>query len=393
MHYTGSVRKEGNKWYYVIEMGKDIRGKRKQKKKRGFKTKKEAKAALTKTLHEMNTGSYIEPSTQKFGEFLLGWLEIKKTTVAESSYTTYYYNLKSHILPELENIALGNLKPIHIQQFYTKLLNEKKLNHNTVRKIHTMLVNALEHAVKLEMIVRNVASLVDPPKETKSEMEVWDVDEVKQFLNAAKDSPFYMVYLIAINTGMRQGEILGLPWENVNIEEESIHVKQTLSSGKKLKSTTKTAAGLRTVAIPDELVRELKRHKLEQKKHRLQMGELYTDYNLVNASEVGTPINPSNLRRDFNIYIKKAGVKKIRFHDLRHTHATLLLKQGVHPKIVSERLGHADTRMTLDRYSHLLPNMQRETARQFGEMLYGKANNMDNHDEVNESVLGYVTNL
>lgn len=376
MNYSGSVRKEASKWYYVIEFGRDSNGKRKQKKKRGFKTKKEAQAALTKALHELNTRTYIEPSTQKFGEYLEQWLEYKKTSVADSTYKTYYGNLKAHILPEFENIPMGNLKPLHIQQFYIKLLNEKQLNHNTVRKIHTMLVNALERAVKFDMVWKNVAKLVDPPKETKAVMEVWDVNEVRTFLNVAKESHLFMVYLIAINTGMRQGEILGLSWDGVNLDDGIIYVKQTLSNdGQTLKAATKTAAGMRTIAIPDELVTELKRHKLEQKKHRLKMGTLYTDMNLVCATTVGTPVIASNLRRNFNIFIKKANVKKIRFHDIRHTHATLLLKQGVHPKIVSERLGHADTRMTLDRYSHLLPNMQKETAQKFGELLYGREDN------------------
>ncbi|MFL0363158.1 tyrosine-type recombinase/integrase [Pseudobacillus sp. 179-B 2D1 NHS] len=395
MSYSGSVRKEGSKWYYVIEQGKDSNGKRKQKKKRGFKTQKEAKAALTKALHELNTGTYIEPSSQKLGEYLIQWLDFKKTSVAESTYKTYYYNLRTHILPELENITLANLKPMHIQQFYAKLLNEKHLNHNTVRKVHTMLVNALERAVKFDMVLKNAAKLVDPPKESKSEMEVWDVDEVLTFLETAKESHLYMVYLIAINTGMRQGEILGLSWEGVNLDDGVIYVKQTLSNdGKTLKATTKTAAGMRTVAIPDELIAELKRHKLEQKKHRLRVGSLYTDMNLVNATEVGTPINPSNLRRNFKIFIKKAGVKNIRFHDLRHTHATLLLKQGVHPKIVSERLGHADTRMTLDRYSHLLPNMQKETAKRFGELLFGQKDqsHISDQNEIKETLEAYVTN-
>lgn len=396
MNYSGSVGKEASKWYYVIELGRDSNGKRRQKKKRGFKTKKEAQAALTKTLHELNTRTYIEPSTQKFGEYLEQWLEYKKTSVAESTYRTYFGNLKTHILPEFENIPLANLKPLNIQQFYTKLLNEKQLNHNTVRKIHTMLVNALDRAVKFDMISKNPAKQVDPPKETKAEMEVWDVDEVHTFLSVAKESHLYMVYLIAINTGMRQGEILGLSWDGVNLEDGIIYVSQTLSNdGKTIIATTKTAAGMRTIAIPEELAADLKRHKLEQKKHRLKMGSLYTDLNLVCATSIGTTVSASNLRRNFNIFIKKANVKKIRFHDLRHTHATLMLKQGIHPKIVSERLGHADTRMTLDRYSHLLPNMQKEAAQKFNELLYGRKENgsqHSEHNEIKETHQQYVTN-
>ena len=396
MNFVGSVRKEGTKWYYVIELGKDAKGKRKQKKKRGFKTKKDAQAALTKALHELNSGTYIEPSKEMMGGYLIHWLEAKKPRIKESTYRTYNDNLKAHLIPEFENMPISNLNPLHVQQFYSKLLNEKGLSNNTVRKIHAMLVNALERAVRFDMIVKNVATLVDPPKATNAEMEVWDVDEVLAFLDAAKESHLYMVYTIAINTGMRQGEILGLSWDGVNLDKKIIYVMQTLSNdGKNLNSTTKTAAGKRAISIHDELVSELRLHRLEQKKHRMQLGEMYTDMNLVNPTSFGTPVSPSNLRRNFKIYIKKANVKNIRFHDLRHTHATLLLKQNVNAKIVSERLGHADTRMTLDRYSHLLPNMQSDTAQQFGELLYGTKSNptqTGDHDEINEPLQKYVTN-
>jgi integrase len=372
MQYTGSTGKESSKWYYVIELGKDSNGKRKQKKKRGFKTQKEAKVALNKGLHELNSGTYIEPSTQKTGEYLTEWLKDKKGAVVDSTYNTYYYNLTNHILPELENITLANLKPMHIQRLYSKLLHEKNLSHNTVRKVHMILVNALERAVKFEMVLKNAAKLVEPPKETKSKMDVWDVDEALLFLETAKNSHLFLVYMIGIHTGMRQGEILGLSWDAVNLDQGVISVKQTLSNGgKTLKPTTKTLAGMRTIAIPYELIEELKRLKHEQNKKKLQVGADYFNFNLVNATELGTPINPSNLRRNFNIFIKKSGVKRIRFHDLRHTHATMLLKGGINPKIVSERLGHADMRMTLDRYSHVLPNMQKATAQKFSEILYG----------------------
>lgn len=396
MNYTGSVRKDGTKWYYVIELGKDLNGKRKQKKKRGFKTQKEAKASLNKALHELNTGTYIQPSNVLLGDFMKDWLQYKKSNVAESSFETYYYNLKNHINPGLGNIPLSKLKAQDVQKFYQQLLSEKRLNHNTVRKIHSMLGNALDRAVKYEMINKNVVKLVESPKETKSEMKVWDLDQVKTFLAYSVESHLYIVYFIAINTGMRQGEILGLSWDSVDLENNIISVRQTLSNyGKSIKATTKTSAGMRTITVPQELSNELKKHKLEQMKRRLMMGTLYQDMNLVNASELGTPINPSNLRRNFNIFIKKAGLPKIRFHDLRHTHATLLLKEEVNPKIVSERLGHADTRMTLDRYSHVLPNMQKETATKFGELLYGSKSlkNVDESKGIKESFFPYVTNM
>ncbi len=185
-----------------------------------------------------------------------------------------------------------------------------------------------------------------------------------------------IVYSIAINTGMRQGEILGLPWKNIDFEKGIIHVNQTLANyGTEIVTTTKNDSSRRSIAIPKELVKELREYKHEQNKAIIKLGALYENNGLVNASEKGTPLSPNNLRRNFNLYIAKAKVNKIRFHDLRHTHASLLLKDGTNPKIIAERLGHANTRMTLDRYSHLFPNLQAETAEQFGRILYDQTGN------------------
>ncbi|WP_230321277.1 tyrosine-type recombinase/integrase [Planococcus salinarum] len=385
MQYSGSVRKEGRKWYYTIELGKDNSGKRKQKKKRGFKTKKEAQIALSHALSQMNSGIYVEPSNQLSEVYLRQWLEFKKSVIASSTYNTYKINLEKHIIPAIGTFPISKITPSQIQKFYQLLINEKQMNHNTIRKIHSILVNSFDRAVKYELIAKNPAKLVEAPREMKNEVTVWDLDEVWKFLNVAKDSPYYMVYLIALNTGMRQGEILGLSWNEVDFESKQIKVTQTLrNDGKVINPTTKTAAGRRSIAVPEELTIALKRFKTLE---NTEENEYINKENLVLPSEAGSPINPSNLRRNFMSLINRAGVKKIRFHDLRHTHATLLLMQGVHPKIVSERLGHADTRMTLDRYSHLLPSMQKETAQKFGELLYGVHKKVEDEKMIDKRLL------
>ncbi|WP_246005864.1 site-specific integrase [Brevibacillus gelatini] len=167
-----------------------------------------------------------------------------------------------------------------------------------------------------------------------------------------------------------------MQWKDIDFENGFLRVTQILShDGKEILPYTKTKSGTRTIDLPDETIAELKKHKVRIAKEKLAAGpDLYTDLDLVVCSENGTPTNAGNIRRAFNSAIEKANVPKIRFHDLRHTHATLLLKQGANPKIVAERLGHADTRITLDTYSHLLPSMQKETAKQFGKMLFGHTN-------------------
>lgn len=185
------------------------------------------------------------------------------------------------------------------------------------------------------------------------------------------NSRYYIAPLLGLTTGMRIGEILGLRWKDVNLEEGLVRVIQTLSSdGKTLMPYTKSAAGKRAIKLSPETLSYLELHK--QRIDKEKIAQSYKNYDLVVCTEYGNPSHKSNIRRYFNVQIKKLGLPQIRFHDTRHTHATLLLEQGVNPKIVSKRLGHADVRITLDRYSHLLPSMQDEVAINFGKMLFGE---------------------
>ncbi|OZM58365.1 integrase [Lottiidibacillus patelloidae] len=192
---------------------------------------------------------------------------------------------------------------------------------------------------------------------------------------------------------MRQGEVLGLRWQDIDFDIRTLSVTQTLShDGKTLNRGAKTKASIRTIALPKETVDKLKHHRKLVEDEKKKAGTIYNDNDLVVCTEIGTPCHPRNILRTMYTVIKKVGLQRIRFHDLRHTHATLLLKQGTHPKIVSERLGHADTRITLDRYSHLLPNMQREVADSFGDMLFG-SEYKSKQDVIKEweSILYHVT--
>jgi integrase len=202
-------------------------------------------------------------------------------------------------------------------------------------------------------------------------LSVWDDEQVRLFLNTAKSNRTYIAFLLALSTGMRQGEVLGLSWSDVNWSSSTIAVRQAYTKSFKghALQETKTASSIRTVALPSQVLEALRQHRLKQAEERLAIGEKYNDQGLVVQSQVGTPIGPRNLLRTWYSLLKKSKLSPIRFHDLRHTHATLLLLQGVHPKIVSERLGHSSIQITLDTYSHLLPNMQAAAAESFGELL------------------------
>lgn len=268
-------------------------------------------------------------------------------------------------------IHINKSNPMIIQGLYNKLTKRKALSDENIQIVHTLINDSLKKAERLGLIARNPAALVDRPKAVKKEITLWDVAEVRQFLKCAKKSGrYYIAFLLALTTGMRQGEILVLRWKDVDFENGCVRITQTLSSdGKELLPYTKTKSGSRTIDLPEKAVTALKRHWLFIRGER-EEAKSYKNLDLVVCTGLGTPTHKSNIRRVFKSIIKKAEVPKIRFHDMRHTYATLLLLQGVNPKIVSERLGHADVRITLDTYNHLLPSMQKETALQFGKMLF-----------------------
>ncbi|WP_242272077.1 site-specific integrase [Bacillus cereus group sp. BfR-BA-01310] len=365
----GTIKKEGNSWYYQFTIGYSADGKRKQKKKRGYKTKKEAQQALTEALNAVNTGTYIEPSTSLYKEYLDDWFTTKKNSIGIQTARVYQDYLRSRIVPGLGNYTLSKLSAIHIQSF-TNNLNKEGLSSSTIKKVYEIVRNWLEYAADFELIPKNVAAKVKLPKANKKEMAVWNGEEVNQFLKIAKEDPVYIVFHLALTTGMRQGEILGLRWKDVDFEKGLIHIRQTLShGGKEFIRGAKTKSSLRTINLSEATVRVLKGRKLTVSKENLSFGPIYEDLDLVACTSHKTPHNPTNVRRTFNRLIEAADVPKIRFHDLRHTHATLLFSKGINVKIISERLGHSNIKVMLDTYSHVLPTMQEEVVRKLDEII------------------------
>ena len=388
----GSVKKRGKSWCYVVDLPRRADGKRNQKIKSGFRTRKEAEAALATTMTEANKGEYIEPSRMTVKDYLTKWLEDSvKHNNKKSTLVNYKYLLETHVFEEIGEIELGSLQPRHLQQLYSdKLQNgrvdgEGGLSATTVRRIHAVLRKALSTAVKWQLIRLNPADAVDAPKQSRKEMKCLTKEDVETFLEAVQSDTYKVLYLVAIMTGMRRGEILGLRWQDVDLDNGQASIRQSyiaLHDGSMHLDTTKTKGSERTVALPNSVVQALRKHKVLQAAHQLKLGPAYKDHDLVFASEMGTPINASNLNRNFKQTLKKAGLPNIRPHDLRHTHATLMLQEGVHPKIVSERLGHSSIQITLDTYSHVLPNLQSEAAQKLDKALFGKS---DGTEEVKEN--------
>ncbi|MEF3312629.1 site-specific integrase [Paenibacillus sp. GYB004] len=374
---SGSIKKEANgTWMFVVDI-KDETGKRKQKRRRGFKSRKEAQAELTKLLNDVNDGTYIEPVKTTLGEYMLTWLDSKHDNMSRLTIDSYRSYIKNHVAPSIGHVALSKLSPLDIQKLVTDLRSKKdhkgrSLSASTIQRIFNIVVTSLNNAKKMQLIKENVAKLIDKPKIKKKKIEVWDVDEIRVFLDGMYDNRHYICFHLALLTGMRQGEILGLSWKNIDYEKKLIHVTQTLSHDRKeINHGAKSHAGVRSISINEKDVAELKRHahRIEEEKEKAGE-ELYEDRGLVVCTNIGRPVFADTIGKMFRKYYRKFNVTPIRFHDLRHTHASLLLKQGVHPKIVSERLGHSSVTITLDTYSHLLPNMQEEAASGLGNLIF-----------------------
>jgi integrase len=215
---AGSIKKEGSSWYYVVTLGRKPNGKPNQKKKRGFRTKKEAEKALQEIVYEYNRGTYIEPSTMFYSELLKIWLEQKERTVQRTTYLSYKIITDKHIIPALGKLQISKIKPLLIHEFYNKLYRDSNLSGTSVQKIHMIIKDSLKYAIKMELIAKNPAESVDRPKREQVEIKVWNIEEIKRFLNESKRSQdsLYIAYHLALTSGMRQGEILGLRWKDID---------------------------------------------------------------------------------------------------------------------------------------------------------------------------------
>jgi integrase len=311
-------------------------------------------------------GLVFDAGTLTVGVYLERWLKDSvKDTVSPSTYEVHRHMIEPHINPALGRLKLKDLNPVHVRSFYREKL-DSGLSAATVRKMHSVLRKALKQAVLDGLIPRNVCEAVKPPKVERKEIKPLDREQAKALLEAASADRLEGLYVLAIHTGMREGELLGLKWDDVDLEAGVLRLRRALvrEGGKVKLGDLKTPKSRRSVRLTRAAAEALRSHLKRQLEEMERMGSLYQPGGLVFATESGTLINPSNLRnRSFKPLLKHAGLPDMCFHDLRHTCATLLLSQGTHPKLVQELLGHATIAMTLDTYSHFLPSMGDQTVR------------------------------
>ena len=324
------------------------------------------------------TGNYTQPSKMTLGEYLKRWLKDYVTpNLAPKTAEWYAYIVHTHIIPALGNITLTQLRPEHLQRYYADKLasgrndGQGALSPQTVRHCHVTIHYALETAMKWGIIMRNPADAVMPPPIQRKQMQTWNESEVRCFLEEIKKSPYYALFHLLLSSGMRRGEALALRWRDVDLTLCQVYVTrslQHLKDGTFVFKQPKTARGQRSIALPPATTLVLREHYEKQAEIMSRMGATLKGDDLVFCHSDGTPLQPSSITHAWEKLVKRSGLKYIRLHDARHTHASLMLKQGIHPKIVQERLGHASIQITLDTYSHVAAGLQEAAAMRFNEV-------------------------
>jgi integrase len=364
-HAEGSIylRKDG-RWAASISLGG-----RKRKTIYG-KTRKEVQEQLKAALHEQQQGKLVTGPRQIVKQFLTYWLEdVQKPSVRLRTYQRYEMQLRRHILPAIGNMQLSKLAPQHIQAFYAQML-QNGLAPQTVRLLHAMPHKAFDYAVSIGLLARNVCDVVSLPRLEKYEARSLTLEQVQQLLSAAKGHRVEALWVLVLVTGMRRGELLGLKWSDINLGTGVISVQrsQVNVKGGIIESKPKSSKGYRSILLPSFAVDALRVHK-ERQIALQQRVTIWKDGDYVFCTSHGTPFAAANLRTMFKSLLQSAGLPDIRFHDLRHSVATLLLSIGTHPKVVQELLGHGQISLTMDTYSHVMPTLQRETMARLDDLL------------------------
>ena len=338
------------------------------------KTKEEARRNLRKARGDAERGLVFDADNLKVGEYLDRWLsDSVSDTVKATTFERYEQIVRLHLKPALGRVKLKALTPAHVRGLYREKL-EAGSSARTVRYVHTTLHKALKQAVMDGLIPRNATESVKPPQPSREEMRPLTPEQAKLLLQVAHEAGDRLeaLYVLAIHTGLRQGELLGLKWDDVDLEDGSLQVRRTLTITKDgpVFTSPKTTGSRRSVKLTSKAIEALKRHLERQLGEIDRVGSLWSENGLIFASETGDPLDRRAVTAlKFKPLLKRAGLPEIRFHDLRHTCATLLLTRNVNPKIVSEMLGHSTIAITLDTYSHVLPNMRDQAAAAMEEAL------------------------
>ena len=360
----GSVSRRSGGWCFRLDAGVDaVTGHRHQISRQGFSTKREAVAALSTALDGVNS---TRPEAVVAGgvalrDYLAEWLEGQRHYLRASTLHSYRIAV-DRIISRLGDTNLASLSPAQVQLLQTGLLANggregRPLAEKTVANTHVVLHKALADAMRLGLLDRNVVAAVDPPRVPRPQLSVWTVDQLRDFLSAASSHRLFAAFVLLATTGMRRSEALGLRWSDVDFDDRSVSIVRTLTvvDGRSVVTAPKTRASRRLVYLDTRSIDILQLHRDRDRSTVERDAYVFQTID-------GQPVNPASFSNTFDRLVARSGLPRIRLHDLRHTYATLALRLGTHPVLLSERLGHTSIAVTIDRYSHVIPSIDRNAA-------------------------------
>lgn len=373
----GRIFKRGTSWTFVVDLAPPG-APRQQRKRGGFATKREAIAAMAELQGSVARGSYVEPSRQTVAGYLQEWLPSARARLRPGAYDAVALHVRAYIIPGIGDVPLQGLTAARVKVLYAELAESGRhrggggLSAKTVHNIHRTLSRGLSDAVHDGVLVRNPAERCHTMP-SSPEQATWDAGQVRAFLVHVAEDRLVTMWRIAATTGIRRGELVGLRWSDVDLEHGRLSISQQRAKGGGTVAAgpTKTRRSRRLVSIDPATVTALRGHRKRQAEERLLFGAGYTDEGLVFCREDGVPLHPDRVTQLFRRHSAAAGLPWIKVHGLRHTHATLMLQAGVHPKVVQERLGHSSIAITLDTYSHAIPAMQEDAADRLAALVDG----------------------
>ena len=389
---TGHVRRRETQnkipsYQIVIEQPPDsITGKRRRIYKTIHGTKKEAEKIMREMLDEIDNHTYIEDNNISVSQWMTEWKNLYIVNLSPTTLQGYKYQIEHYIdnMP-IGSILLQKLTTSDVQLWINTLLEKspisnKPLSAKTIKNIYHNLSAAIDKAVQLEIVKKNVCKAVTLPKVSKYQAEVYDEDEIQQLISKVKDTDMELPVLLAVSLGLRRGELLGLKWKHIDfdnavisIEDNMVEVRKDISNDRTITKSPKSLSGQRKIPISKSIIDLLKMAKHDYAVNRLKMGRDFYDGNYVICQPNGKPYKPSSMSRKFNQLLKKHDLKHIRLHDLRHTNATLMLTKGISPKVAQARLGHSDFSTTMNIYSHVLKSMETEAAEKIDDAIFNSS--------------------